>query len=130
MKNIDLPTKRAISDLVFAYRHIHGNRQRPLSFRDFAEQCNLGGVNTRFEISYQTVKNWEDRVHLPRMSFLIHLAFAVEGWQSEFALDAIAMMRPKLFKPTTFIGIRANERSVVETGPLKTRYDGYYIFHL
>ncbi|MBT3239389.1 MAG: hypothetical protein HON98_02675 [Chloroflexi bacterium] len=129
MKNIQNPNKRAISDLVFAYRHIHGHSERPLSYRDFARECNQALKDTRHEITYQSVKNWEDRVHIPRMSFLIPLAFSVKDWRSEFALDAIAILRPKLYKPATYIGERAMDRSKLDTGPLKARYDPYFIPH-
>ncbi len=129
MKNHLLPNKRAISDLVFAYRHIHGHGERPLSYREFAQECNLALRNSPQETTYQSVKNWEDRVHIPRMSFLIPLAFSGEDWRSEFALDTMAILRPKLYKPATYIGERAMDRSKVDTGPLKARYDPYFSAH-
>lgn len=121
-------TKRAVADVVFAYRHIIGEPNKPLSFRDFAAQLSdvLSAVN--HQVSHQTVKNWEDRTHLPRIysiSALLHQA--PNDWRRDFAEDMLAVIRPNLYQPATDIGHRALKRSLTETGPHKLRYDTRYL---
>jgi hypothetical protein len=57
----------------------------------------------------------------------MHLAFNASGWQRIFAEDLLAAMRPDLYKPASNIGVRALVRSLQDTGPLKPRFDPYYL---
>lgn len=128
MVNTTLPTRRAVADVVFAYRQILGRGGYPISLRDFAAQLNelLAGHNTG--VSHQTIKNWEDRVHLPRVYYMIYLILdAPNDWRRDFAQDVLSALRPKMYEPATEIGRRALERSLIDTGPQKRRYDNHYL---
>ena len=120
--------KRILSDLVFAYRHICGEPERPLSYRVFAEELNQILSLSRRQVSHQTVKNWEDRHHLPHVSQIMFLALNGWGWQRDFAEDVLAGLRPGLCLPATEIGRRALERSMIDTGPQKKRFDSDYVY--
>lgn len=128
MVNTTLPTRRAVADIVFAYRQILGRRGYPMSLREFAAQINDLLAHHNAGVSHQTIKNWEDRVHLPRTYYMIYLALdAPNDWRRDFAEDILSVLRPKLYQPATEIGRRALERSLVDTGPQKRRYDTRYI---
>lgn len=128
MVNTTLPTRRAVADIVFAYRQILGRGGHPISLRDFAAMLNEFLARHNAGVSHQTIKNWEDRVHLPRTYYMIYLALdAPNDWRRDFAEDVLSALRPKLYEPATEIGRRALERSLVDTGPQKRRYDNHYI---
>ena len=123
----NLQSKRAVSDIVFAYRMVYGSHDQPLSFRQLAAELNPHISMADRHITHQTLKNWEDRTHLPRPGLLMHLAFNASGWQRNLAEDLLAALRPDLYRPSTYIGARALERCLQDTGPLKPRYDPYYL---
>ncbi len=128
MVDMTLPARRAVADVVFAYRRVQGERGQPLPLREFAAALNevlglLGG-----SLSYQTVKNWEDRVNLPRLHYMVQLAIMAQDWRRDFGEDMLAALQPSIYRPASEIGRRALERSLIETGPHKTRRDGYYVF--
>lgn len=127
INNEILQTKRAVSDILFAYRQIYGSSGQPLSFRQLADTLNQYIDLDSRQVTHQTLKNWEDRLHLPRPGLIMHLAFNASGWQRTFAEDLLAAMRPDLYKPASNIGVRALARSLQDTGPLKPRFDPYYL---
>ncbi|MBN2502504.1 MAG: hypothetical protein JXB38_17110 [Anaerolineales bacterium] len=110
-----LPAKRAISEIVHAYRMIQGDDKRPLSLRDFSQALSdilepYGG-----SVSHQSVKNWEDRTHLPHHFFMMQIVFhAPMDWRRDFAQDVLAALNPKLYQPATDIGRRAIENGQKE----------------
>ncbi len=127
MYDTTLPAKRAVADIVFAYRQILGEPGRPQSLRDFSASLSaalepLGGT-----VSHQTVKNWEDRANLPKLTLLRQLMLYASDWRRDFAADMLSAMDPERFDPVTEIGRRARQRSLEDTGPLKPRYDRRYI---
>ena len=119
-------TRRAVSDIIFAYRQVHSSKHHPLSLRQLAAEINEAIRYKHKTISYQIVKNWEDRMHIPRVYTLYKIALIANGWVSDLAYDLLAALRPEMYQPATFIGKRAIERSLIETGPLKPRYDQHY----
>ncbi len=127
-KDPTLPARRAVSDIVFAYRYLAGDEGAPLSLRTFAEQLNEVLAHFDESVSHQSIKNWEDRVHLPRVYILVQIEMnAPADWRRDFARDMLAALRPKFYTPVTEIGRRAMERSVIETGPFKPRYDNRWV---
>jgi len=121
-------TKRAVADIVFAYRHVAGDGNKPLSYRDFAASLREILVPQDKNLSHQTIKNWEDRVHLPRAYYVTTLVLhAPNDWRKDFAEDTLAALHPDDYKPSTDIGRRALQRSLMDTGPIKLRYDTSYI---
>ena len=48
-------------------------------------------------------------------------------WRRDFSKDMLAALRPRLYKPVTEIGRAAMERSLIDTGPQKLRYDNRWI---
>jgi hypothetical protein len=127
MVDTTLPTRRAVADIVFAYRQLQGAPGRPCSLREFAASLSaaLGPLHDGF--SHQAIKNWEDRHNLPHRSAIRLLHRAGRGWVRDFAADLLAALEPENFAPVTEIGRRALERSLTDTGPHKPRYDRRYI---
>lgn len=127
-KDPTLPTRRAVADIVFAYRYLAGDERAPLSLRTFAEQLNEVLAQFEESVSHQTIKNWEDRVHLPRVYSMLQIEMsAPPDWRRDFARDMLAALRPKFYRPVTEIGRSAMERSVIDTGPFKLRYDNRWV---
>lgn len=123
-----LAARRAVADIVFAYRYLVGEPGAPLSLRAFAESLNEVLAQLDESISHQTIKNWEDRVHLPRVYFVLQMEMiSPPDWRRDFCKDMLAALRPRLYKPVTEIGRSAMERSVVDTGPFKLRYDNRWV---
>ncbi len=107
-----LPAKRAVSEIVRAYRHVEGRPEHPLSLRVFA--ASLSAIVEHFggSISHQTVKNWQDRNHLPNAFFMMQIAYhAPFDWRRDFAQDVLAALRPDIYQPATEIGQRALEHA-------------------
>ena len=119
-----LPARRAVADIVYAYRCLLGDGGAPLSLRAFAAELNYLLAELDDSISHQTIKNWEDRVHLPRVYFMMQVRLmAPNDWRRDFAQDILAALRPKMYAPVSEIGRAAMKRSTEETGPYKPRYD-------
>ena len=131
MKTItdELRAKRAVSDIIFAYRVVYGQPGIPLSYRQLAAELRQAHLPGSKCICHQTLKNWEDRRHLPRPTLLLPLLDHGRGWQHHFARDLLAAMHPYHYRPASYIGQRAHQRSLAETGPHKRRYDPYYTDH-
>lgn len=128
MIDTTLPTRRAVADIVFAYRQVLGTGGAQLSLREFARALNEVLAVFGDSISHQTIKNWEDRVHLPRTYFMIQVGLeSPNDWRRDFAQDILAALRPNLYQPATEIGRVALERSVVDTGPHKRRFDNRWV---
>ena len=92
--------------VVRKYRARLGMRKRPLSFARFAEELNQPVQQLGLQISYQTVKNWEDGIHRPDYFFTMQLAnhASQQSWQHDFALDLLAVQWPDLYAPASEIG--------------------------
>jgi len=73
--------------------------KRPLSFARFAEELNQTVQHLGLQVSYQTVKNWEDGIHRPDYFFTMQLAnhASRQSWQHDFALDLLAVQWPDLY---------------------------------
>lgn len=128
MIDYTLPIRRAVADIVYAYRQILGERGYPISLREFATALNKILAELGEGISHQTVKNWEDRAHLPHPHYMIFIALkAPNDWRRDFAQDILSALRPHLYQPATDIGEWALERSLIDTGPLKPRYDNRFL---
>lgn len=124
----DLPARRALADIIFAYRNIQGEAGRPLSYRNFAAALSKVLNPLGASVSHQTIRHWENRIHLPRISLMLEIAHhAPEDWRADLAEDALGVMRPNIYQVSSHIGERALERSLIETGPHKRRYDTYYL---
>jgi len=123
-----LPIRRAVADIVYAYRQILGENGHPLSLREFAIALNKILVELGEGVSYQTIKNWEDRAHLPHPYYMIYITLqAPNDWRRDFAQDILSALRPKLYEPATDIGQWALERSLTDTGPQKPRFDNRFL---
>lgn len=121
-----LTQKRAVSDIVYAYRQLQGRKGVACSLRDFTKYLNQMLKEEEFDIVHQTVKNWEDRKTLPGM-FLLHvLRSTATDWRRDFAQDLLAALRPDKYHPATAIGLLALKRSQIETGPHKRRYGSWW----
>jgi hypothetical protein len=128
MVDSTLPSRRAVADIVYAYRQVLGEGGAQLSLRAFARALNEVLAVFGESISHQTVKNWEDRVHLPRTYFMLQLGLeAPNDWRRDFAQDVLSALRPNLYQPATEIGQAARQRSLDDTGPLKLRYDNRWV---
>ena len=57
------------------------------------------------------------------------LALNATDWRRDFGEDMLAALRPKLYRPSSYIGRRALERSLIDTGPNKPTFDPYYTGH-
>ncbi|MGD8456080.1 MAG: hypothetical protein PVF83_06830 [Anaerolineales bacterium] len=123
-----LPIRRAVADIVYAYRQILGENGHPLSLRDFAVALNQILADLGEGVSYQTIKNWEDRAHLPHLYYMIYISInAPNDWRRDFAVDILSALRPNLYQPVSDIGHWALDRSLTDTGPLKPRYDNRFL---
>jgi hypothetical protein len=108
-----LPARKAVSEIVRRYRRMLQRRDKPLPLRAFASA--LSDVVAPFGggISHQTVKNWEDGLHLPEGFFMMQVAHhAPEDWRRDFAQDILAALRPDIYKPATVLAEQAIENSL------------------
>ena len=69
-----LATKRAVSDIITAYRIILGDEKAPLSLRSFASSLSEVLQPLDGNISHQSIKNWEDQAFMPKSFFMKYLA--------------------------------------------------------
>jgi hypothetical protein len=107
-----LPIKHAVSEIVQAYRILQGRNGRPATLRSFSDALSDVLQFHGGSISHQSVKNWEDRVHLPHSFYMMQIALhAPIDWRRDFAQDILAALHPSLYKPATEIGTRAVERN-------------------
>ncbi|MEN8242523.1 MAG: hypothetical protein ABFS17_11415 [Chloroflexota bacterium] len=123
-----LPARRAVAEIVYAYRQVMGADGAPLSLREFARALNQALEVFGDSVSHQTIKNWEDRVHLPRTYFMIQIGVqSPNDWRRDFSQDILSALRPDLYQPATAIGRLARERSLAETGPQKPGFDSRWL---
>jgi transcriptional regulator with XRE-family HTH domain len=94
---------KPVSMIVSKYR-----KQQKLSLRKFA-QALTHDLNHGIEISHQTVKNWEDGVHMPEFSFVLNLALTAHNWRGDFAFDLLSVLKPEIYQPVTTIGFDARK---------------------
>lgn len=92
-----------IQKIVSVYR-----KQRKLSFRNFAIALS-DGLKAEDQVTYQTIKNWEDGVYQPNINLLLTLALTVRDWRGDFAFDLLSVMKPEIYQPMTSIGEKARQ---------------------
>lgn len=103
-----LPAKRAVAQIVEEYRILAGDSEQQLTFRAFAENLSEALNSAGRRVSYQSIKNWQDRRYLPDRFLMLGLAHAANhDWRGEFAADVLAAMYPESYEPVTEIGRRA-----------------------
>ena len=108
-----LPEKYAVSNIVYQYRLILGEKNHPISLRKLADALNnilnpIGG-----NISHQSIKNWEDRKHLPNNYWMNQLLINAEAsWCKDFAQDILAVLEPENYAPISVIAKNILEDSV------------------
>ena len=75
--------------IVHKYRLENGSKNRPLSYVRFAKALGQFGQN----VSYQTIKNWEDGVHAPEAIFIIKIINSAppHTWQHSFAQEILML---------------------------------------
>lgn len=103
-----LPAKRAVAQIVEEYRVLSGSSARQATLRAFANNLSDALVVVGRKVSYQSVKNWQDRRYLPDGYLMLRLAQAgSHDWRGEFAADILAAIYPDSYEPATEIGRRA-----------------------
>jgi len=106
-----LPAKRAISEIVQAYREMQARKSHPLSLRDFAKALTEVLRPHGGSISHQSVKNWKDCKHLPNPFYMMQIeAHAPLDWRRDFAQDVLGVLCPEQYPPSTYIGELAIEQ--------------------
>lgn len=103
-----LPAKRAVAQIVEEYRVLSGSSARQATLRAFANNLSDALSAVGRAVSYQSVKNWQDRRYLPDGYLMLRLAQAgSHDWRGEFAADILAAIYPDSYEPATEIGRRA-----------------------
>ena len=111
-----LPAKRAISEIVRAYRQLQSQGERLISLRAFAAALSEILKPHGGSISHQSVKNWEDRTHLPHTFYMKQITMqAPNDWRRDFAQDILGVLHPDLYQTATAIGARAVENAKHDT---------------
>ncbi len=101
-------SKTAVALIVQQYRLLAGNQRKPATLREFANALSEAMLPIGRRISYQSIKNWQDRLYLPDTLMMMRLAQAARhDWRGEFAADILAAMHPQDYEPLTEIGRRA-----------------------
>ena len=102
-----LPEKKAISEIVAEYRKLQGEgRMMPL--RAFAEELSEVIRDIGLTISHQSIKNWQDRSHLPKTFIILQIKLnSPMDWRRDFAQDILAVLNPDIYQPASLIGVRA-----------------------
>jgi hypothetical protein len=110
MLKTTLPTKQAVSQIVHEYRVLAGTSMRRATLRGFARTLSEALHSLGRGVSYQSVKNWEDRRYLPDSFVMLRLSQAARyDWRGDFAEDILAALHPGTYEPATEIGRRAIE---------------------
>ncbi len=103
-----LPARRAVAQIVEEYRILSGNSAKQATLRAFANNLSDALVAVGRAVSYQSVKNWQDRRYLPDGFLMLRLAHAgSHDWRGDFAVDILAAIYPDSYEPATEIGRRA-----------------------
>lgn len=99
--------RQAVSRIVQQYRMLAGNSDKHASLRQFAETLSEALQPLGRRISYQSVKNWQDKVYLPDAFVMLRLSQAARyDWRGDFATDILAAIHPDSFEPASEIGRR------------------------
>lgn len=118
-----LPAKRAVAQIVREYRILTGTSAGQATLRAFAANLTDALVSIDRCISYQSIKNWQDRRYLPDRFLMLRLGeIASHDWRGEFAEDILAAIYPDSYEPATEIGrraIRAHKNAAALNGKLK-----------
>ncbi|UYN90196.1 MAG: hypothetical protein KIT08_02910 [Anaerolineales bacterium] len=105
-------SKTAVALIVQQYRMLAGSQRKPATLREFANALSEALLPIGRRISYQSIKNWQDRMYLPDTLMMMRLAQASKhDWRGEFAADILAAMHPQDYEPLTEIGRWALGRS-------------------
>lgn len=100
-----IPAKYAISKIVFQYRMILGDRNHPISLRKLSNELNIILNPIGGNVSHQSIKNWEDKKHLPNVYWMIQLLInAKSSWCKDFSQDILSIIQPEKYKPASMIG--------------------------
>ncbi|MBX3002360.1 MAG: hypothetical protein KF828_00300 [Anaerolineales bacterium] len=100
--------KKAVAHIVQQYRILAGTSYKPATLREFAHELSEALHSIGRSVSYQSIKNWQDRVYLPDTLLMMRLAqVAKHDWRGEFAADILAALYPQEYQPLTEIGRRA-----------------------
>ncbi|HEY4718811.1 MAG TPA: hypothetical protein VIH14_07335 [Anaerolineales bacterium] len=103
-----LSNRRAVAQIVREYRILTGTSQRESTLRAFAGSLSEALQPLGRQISYQSIKNWEDGRYLPDAFCMLRLAQAASvDWRGDFAGDILAALFPENYQPLTEIGKRA-----------------------
>ncbi len=98
-------SKTAVALIVQQYRLLAGNQKKPATLREFANALSEALQPLGRRVSYQSIKNWQDRLYLPDTLVMMRLAHvARQDWRGEFAADILAAMHPQDYAPLTEIG--------------------------
>ncbi len=81
--------KETVSTIVIRYR---GEK----SLREFAADLSSTMVEP---ISYNTIRDWENRTFLPRYYTILPIALNYDDWRRKFALEILAVLKPELYQP-------------------------------
>lgn len=81
--------KQSISLIVARYR---GEK----TLREFADDLSSKLIE---KISYQSIKNWEDGETVPLYYPILAVALKYDDWRRQFALEILAVLKPKLYQP-------------------------------
>ncbi|MCW5874118.1 MAG: hypothetical protein KIS88_05680 [Anaerolineales bacterium] len=101
-------SKTAVALIVQNYRILAGTSYKPATLRDFAHALSEALQPIGRSVSYQSIKNWQDRLYLPDTLLMMRLAKVARfDWRGEFAADILAAMHPEEYEPLTEIGRRA-----------------------
>lgn len=113
-----LRNRYAVSRIVEQYRILAGTSAKQASLRQFADSLSEALESTGRRISYQSIKNWQDRVFLPDAFMMLHLSQAARyDWRGDFAVDILAAIHPDSYTPASEIGRRAlNEDHSISRG--------------
>lgn len=101
-------SKTAVALIVQQYRLLAGDQKKLATLREFANALSEALQPMGRRVSYQSIKNWQDRMYLPDTLMMMRLAQAARhDWRGEFAADILAAMHPQDYEPLTEIGRRA-----------------------
>jgi hypothetical protein len=103
-----LSNRRAVAQIVREYRILVGNSARQATLRSFAGALSEAMEPLGRQVSYQSIKNWEDGRYLPDAFSMLRLAESASfDWRGDFAGDILAALFPENYEPLTEIGRRA-----------------------
>lgn len=108
--NSTYANRKAVSQIVREYRILAGTSAREATLRAFANSLSEALEGIGRQISYQSIKNWEDGRYLPDAFSMLRLFQAARyDWRGDFACDILAALYPESYEPVSEIGRRALE---------------------